>query len=152
MGLDEEEESKAQEPRISVSAEAVTKQTVGQVGTPCYMAPEQVEANNALIGTRTDVYGLGTILFEFFTAQPPVTGSSVGDGFSKIRAGNVCKAPRSTRTVPRAAEGHLLQGHGKRPEQSVPPCGRPCRGCAPMDRRRTGLGPSRSTRRSSLAL
>ena len=59
----------AREPRISITADAETKATVGQVGTPGYMAPEQVEADNDLIDTRTDVYGLGAILFEILTAR-----------------------------------------------------------------------------------
>jgi serine/threonine protein kinase/tetratricopeptide (TPR) repeat protein len=104
VGQPDDEDSTAREPRISVSAEAQTKQTVGQVGTPAYMAPEQVEADNDSVGTRTDVYGLGAILFEILTAHPPVTGSSVGDVFSKIQAGNLSKAREIEPTVPRALE------------------------------------------------
>ncbi len=92
------------EPRISLSAEAETSQTVGQVGTPIYMAPEQAAANNDLIGTRTDVYGLGAILFEILTGQPPVTGTSVIDVFSKIQAGSLPKPREIDPTVPRALE------------------------------------------------
>jgi serine/threonine protein kinase len=90
-------------PRISISAEAETKQTVGQVGTPAYMAPEQAVADNDLIGTRTDVYGLGAILFEILTGQLPVTGS-VLDVFAKIQAGQLPRAREIDPTVPRALE------------------------------------------------
>ncbi len=104
VGQPDDAQSNATEPRISLSAEAQTKQTVGQVGSPSYMAPEQVEASNDRIDTRTDVYGLGAILFEMLTAQPPVTGSSVGEVFSKIQAGNVPKAREIEPTVSRALE------------------------------------------------
>ena len=125
---------------------------IGQVGTPAYMAPEQVAADNDLIDTRTDVYGLGAILFEILTGQPPVTGSTLVEVFSKIRAGNLPKAREIEPTVPRALEAICCKAMALEPGESLPACGRPCRGCPPLARGRAGLGPSRSDGRSSDAL
>lgn len=47
----------------------------GQVmGTPSYMAPEQVEGNNELIGPRTDVFALGVIMYQMLCGQLPFQG------------------------------------------------------------------------------
>ncbi len=47
----------------------------GQImGTPSYMAPEQVEGNNELIGPRTDVYALGVIMYQMLCGELPFKG------------------------------------------------------------------------------
>ncbi|MDB2686037.1 serine/threonine protein kinase [Mariniblastus sp.] len=56
------------------------------IGTPVYMSPEQAEGKIDLIDTRTDVYGLGGILFSILTGKAPHAdiAKAEGSGFREI--------------------------------------------------------------------
>ena len=90
--------------------------TVGVVGTPAYMSPEQAEARWDLVGPASDLFGLGAILYAILTGQAPYRGRKVGEILEKVKR---CEfpAPRQIKPgVPRALEAICLKAMARRPE------------------------------------
>jgi len=56
------------------------------LGTPCYMAPEQVTGQD--VGTKADLYALGALMYRMVTGYLPFTGRSPLEVFSAQRHGD----------------------------------------------------------------
>jgi len=82
--LDTGEAPEAEPMRASLPPIGVTD--IGSwMGTPGFMAPEQIEGGE--VGPWTDVYSLGTILFEILTREPLHSRRSPVQAISSTRAG-----------------------------------------------------------------
>ncbi len=62
------------------------------LGTPAYMPPEQANGDVALLDRRTDVFGLGAILCEMLTGQPPYVGRTAEEVRRKAANGDLADA------------------------------------------------------------
>jgi eukaryotic-like serine/threonine-protein kinase len=91
------------------------------LGTPAYMAPEQVRSG--IIVARTDVYSLGIIMYEIFTGRPPYIGdNALSVLFQHVEGKATPPREKNPRLSP-ALEAIILH----RPRKTFPEYGRTAR-------------------------
>jgi len=73
--------------RVSSKDQALT-QSGALMGTPAYMAPEQVAGNRGGIGPWTDVYSMGVILYEALCGVSPFGAETVTEVLGKVLGRN----------------------------------------------------------------
>ncbi len=87
----------------------------GQIaGTPVYMAPEQAEGRLDALDVRTDVYGLGAMLWEILVGRPPLEGP-VDAVLAAVVRGDI-RPPRAVRPdVPRELDAVVRKAMARQP-------------------------------------
>ena len=111
-------------------------QTGMGMGTPEYMAPEQIEGRR--VDSRADIYSLGVLMYEAFTGELPF----VGENAMAVIMQHLNRAPFPPSTLnaslPVWLEGIILRAIEKEPSRRF----------QSMDEIRRELAPSRSGRRT----
>ncbi|MBI4607364.1 MAG: protein kinase, partial [Planctomycetes bacterium] len=91
-------------------------------GSVQYMAPEQARGDAGAIGERTDVFGLGGILYRVLTGAPLYSEESLEATLESARRGDVVppslRAPG--RAIPHELEAICLKALSRRPEDRFP--------------------------------
>jgi serine/threonine-protein kinase len=87
---------------VSAAAGGRMTETGLSLGSPHYMSPEQATADKH-ITNRSDIYSLGSVLYEMLVGEPPHTGASVQSILMKI----VAEEARPVRELRKAVPPHV---------------------------------------------
>jgi serine/threonine-protein kinase len=90
ISIDDSGEERVKLLDFGVSKKRGVGRTTGQhalLGTPSYMSPEQAQGQTDLIGPSTDVWAMGTILYEMATQKIAFTGATLMETVVEITQG-----------------------------------------------------------------
>ena len=99
---------------VSAAGGEKLTQTGMAVGTPMYMSPEQALGEAALDG-RSDLYGLGCVLYEMLTGEPPYTGPTAQAVIAKRMVEPVPRVSTLRNTVTPALEATITRALARSP-------------------------------------
>ena len=86
-------------------------------GSYPYMAPEQARGEAERVGPRTEVFGLGAILYQLLTRQAPYRGRTAAEVHEQAVLGRVTPPRQIDPRIPRALERLCLKALAADPEQ-----------------------------------
>ena len=86
------------------------------LGSPHYMAPEQISAQFGEVGPATDVYSLGAVLYEMLTGRPPIMAEDAAKALRLVATMTPQSGVHSTPRVPADLDAIALKCLAKNPK------------------------------------
>ena len=102
-----------------LSSSTMTRTSMA-LGTPSYMAPEQIAGQK--VDQRADVFSLGVILYEMLTYQKPFAGSDVTTIIFKIMQQDPPLPRAIEQEIPKGLEYVIMKALAKSPEDRYQNC------------------------------
>jgi hypothetical protein len=94
------------------------------LGTPAYMAPEQVQGHQ--VDSRTDIYSLGVTLYEMVAGRVPFEKPEDSDSDYQVLRAHIEEPPLPPScliaTIPPFIEAAILKAMAKRPDERFASC------------------------------
>jgi serine/threonine protein kinase len=125
--------------RVQADSEPIPSGAI--LGTPSYMAPEQVSGRRGRVTTATDVHGLGAILYALITGRAPFAPDSPAATLVQLRDGTPEPPSKRHPWISRDLEIIVLTCLEKEPERRYSSAaaladdlGRHLNGCRPISR------------------
>jgi serine/threonine-protein kinase len=99
-----------------VGADVGLTHTGDRIGTPSYMAPEQMTGSSASMGPSVDIFALGAMFYEMLTGSPPFRGTSLSDTERRLTSEEPTPPSQLNAKVPRDLETICLKCLEKDPK------------------------------------
>jgi serine/threonine protein kinase/WD40 repeat protein len=90
------------------------------LGTPCYMAPEQIDSKFGAICVQSDVYALGSILYHCLSGKPPFQAPTVKETLDQVLQDDAQPLSTISRRIPRDLEVICNKCLQKKPDNRYP--------------------------------
>ncbi|MEM7384277.1 MAG: serine/threonine-protein kinase, partial [Verrucomicrobiota bacterium] len=101
---------------LAAGEEADVTLSGNAIGSPAYMSPEQASGSSE-VTTRTDLYGIGAILYRLLTGQPPNKGSNTLATLNEAKKGHIRPPQEINPEVPKDLGIICLKALHSNPEQ-----------------------------------
>src|SRR5262245_13911294 len=116
--------------KLSGTISVGSPKTIGTMGTPTYMAPEQW-GDSGNVDWRADAYSLGCAMFEMVCGRPPFVVQTIADACAKHLQESPPRA-RTLASLPASLDGAIARLLAKQPGDRAPSMGHVARELAAL--------------------